>query len=144
MELFLSYNHTAFHLEVRNLTSQKINLWSQKCSGGYYAFYFKVSSMADTKKACFIRRKEIFWTVNIPSVDSVGANKSLTYNFHLHDKTWDLNECRIFKPGEEIKVSCILEIKSDEDTLDMNVLTGVFESNAIDFDSIQRILTHFN
>jgi hypothetical protein len=115
-------------LEIQNVSTAPVNVWSTRFSLGYFSLQFVVRSPVG--KTCTIRRMPARWTVNIPECVTIGVGDAHTETVNLRDGTWDATACRL-DPLDDLEVSAVLDIVADEDTVRHGVLTGRFESNTV-------------
>ncbi len=137
LDLRLIYLNRVFRLEIVSVSQEPIRIWKTTFSYGYDSIYFHVYDRNGI--SCFIRRKPLRWTVNVPDFIIVLPGDSHFQDLDLNDGSWDLSECNI-DPQTEIDISAVLEIVPDENTAKYEVITGRFESNRLHFESKDMII----
>ena len=115
-------------LEIKNVSTLPVHIWSTRFSLGYFSLHLVVLQPGGTP--CAIRRRPARWTVNIPEYVSIEAAGVHAETLNPHDGTWDVAACRL-DPRNEVEVSAVLDIVRDDDTIRYDVITGRFESNKL-------------
>ena len=137
LTITLSHAASAFRLEIANASQSPVRIWSAEFSLGYDSVYFRVS--AHDGRECFIRRKPAIWSANVPEFVSIQPGRNHALRIDVNDGTWVLKHCRI-EPRTKIEIAAVLEIPDDEISKELAVTTGRYESNNLEFGSIDEIV----
>ena len=138
LKINLEFEIPVFKTEVLNLYDRTIRLWSFTYLPGYNAIDFNITT--DNNREYRVRKKTIRWTVNVLDFFEIGRNESKWVESNLNDGSWDLSELTSLDAHTKIDISCVLEIKPNEETKQYEVLTGMYESKKLHFNALSDIV----
>ena len=118
-----------FHVVIRNISSAAQRVWEDWNSWGYFALSFEISDESG-KHWIAAKRKEIVFTRNFPSFETIDPGNVLVVDVYLgDDKTWagfPLQKGQLKK----VQLRATYEVRDSPEAKEMHVWTGRIKSKA--------------
>ena len=139
LKISIEFIKPVFKVKIINRYNEAIKLWSATYLPGYHSMHFRVIDKSGDKEF-FIKRKLLRWTINVPDFYNINPGEYKEIDLNLNDGSWDLLSIDKMNFHDGIGVSCILSLPGDEESLQLGILKGTFESNRIYFSSLNDIV----
>ena len=144
VKLNLSVEAEMLRVDVKNTSSEEINIWEESCSWGWGIFYFVFTDCQSEEIKAKVTRKETVWTRNFPKYFTLQPNETKMVEFNLGDGIWKTDGLDALSETQPVCTKAILQIPEDEQTKEHQVITGEAQSNELQLDSVKEILKETN